>query len=199
MIKMVVVEVIDSNRVVKRVTANEELFNMALKLARENENDLLTLFIYRSIRALLSPIGVGQYATASFYDTSGTWRTVNIKGWMGAGNNFFYNTYGCEQKFWISYGSDPTPPTRSDYKLKDKLGEGLAGVSSDESALTVTITAGWTLPSPVTIYEVGLEWEGCVSGNNTCGRFLADRTVFPDGIPVSADQTVSVAYKFVVP
>jgi len=196
---MVVVEVIDSNRVVKRVTANEELFNTALKLARENENDLLTLFIFRTIRALLTPTGVGQNATVTFNDTGGTSRTVNIKGSLSYVSGFFYNTVSCDNKFWISYGSDPTPPTRDDYKLKNKLGEGIASMTYDESSLTLTLTAGWTFSSSITIYEVGLEWEGCVSGSGGCGRFLSDRTVFPGGISVGAGQTLSIAYKFVVP
>ena len=199
MVKMVVVEVRDPDgRVVKRVTANEELFKASLKLTRESGNDLLTLWIYRIIRGLLAPVVATGGATETFTDTTGTSRTQYMKN-NTASNALFFNTSSCANRLWISYGNSSTPPTRTDYKLGNKLNEAVAAVTSDESARTVTLTAGWTLTADTTIYEVGLEWEACVSSYTVCGRVLVDRTVFPDGILVKAGQTLTISYVISVP
>jgi hypothetical protein len=196
---MVIVEVRDPDgTLVKRITANEEAFKVATKLARESGDDLLTLWIYRILRGLLIPAVAGQAISETFTDTTGTSRTQNIKLNVGAYATFF-NTYACANRLWISYGNSNVPPTRTDYKLGNKLGEAVASMSYDESARTMTFTAGWTLTADTVIYEVGLEWEACVYSNDTCRRVLVDRTVFPDGITVLAGQTVTITYVFSVP
>jgi hypothetical protein len=196
---MVIVEVRDQDgRVVKRVTANEELFKVATKLARESENDLLTLWIYRILRGMLTPLMTTQGASETFTDTGGTSRTQPIKGNIGT-YALLFNTAGCNNRLWISYGNNNTPPTRTDYKLGNKLGDAPATMTYDESARIMTFTAGWTLTADTTIYEVGLEWEACVYSYNTCGRVLVDRTVFSDGILVRANQTLTITYVISVP
>jgi hypothetical protein len=192
---MVIVEVRDPDgRVVKRVTANEEAFRVAQRLTRESENDLLTLWIYRIIKGLLTPAVAGQTVSDVFTDTGGTSRTGNIK--YAVSGNIFNNTTPGSNRPWISYGNSNTPPTRTDFRLGNKLNEAVPSFSFDESARTVTLTVGWTLTADTTIYEVGLEWEMYL-GVQT--RILVDRTVFPDGITVRAGQTLTITYVVSVP
>jgi hypothetical protein len=196
---MVVVEVRDPDgTLVKRVTANEEQFKLAQGLVSESGNDLLTLWIYRIIRGLLTPVPSGHNVSEPFTDITGTSRSPMLKrvsDTLGA----FWNTNICANRPWIAYGSSSAPPTRTDFRLGSKLGEAPTIMTHDESARTITFTAGWTLTADITIYEVGLEWEGAVLGHNVCGRFLVDRTVFPGGIPVRAGQTLTISYVVSVP
>jgi hypothetical protein len=203
---MVIVEVRDPDgRVVKRATANEELFRASMKLTGESRDDLLTLWIYRILLAVLTPALTYKITSATFTDTTGTSRTQYFKCPMaGLGSSVynlynFFNTGNCNNQLWISYGNSNTPPTRTDYKLGNKLGEAVATMSYDESARTMTFTVGFTLSADTVVYEVGLEWEACVSGCTVCGRVLVDRTVFPDGITVLAGQTLTITYVISVP
>jgi hypothetical protein len=192
---MVIVEVRDPDgKVVKRVTANEEAFKVATKLARESGDDLLTLWIYRIIKGLLTPAFTGQYITDTLVDTGGASRTSNIKGYFNVA--LFNTTYSGPNRPWISYGNSNVPPTRTDYKLGNKLGDAPATMAYDESARIMTFTAGWILTSDVTVYEVGLEWELWFSVQT---RILVDRTVFPEGITVLAGQTLTITYVISVP
>jgi hypothetical protein len=196
---MVVVEVRDPDgTLVRRVTANEEQFALAVKLAREVADDLLTLWIFRIIRGLLAPVDTLKSWAETFTDTTGTARTQYTKVSMGA-IAVFNNTIYCANRPWISYGSSSAAPTRTDFRLGSKLGEAVASISINEGARMITLTIGWTLAANTVVYEVGLEWEMCVAGCATCGRVLIDRTVFPDGITVRAGQTMTVTYVITVP
>jgi hypothetical protein len=195
---MVVVEVRDPDgTLVKRVVANEELFRLSVKLAEESGDDLLTLWIYRIIRGLFTPVIGGGSCFESFTDITGTSRTQGIKNACNA--SMFNTTWACSNRLWIAYGSSSAPPTRTDFRLGSKLGDAVATFTSDETARTITLTAGWTLPADTVIYEVGLEWEMTVAGATTCGRVLVDRTVFPGGITVRAGQTLTISYVVSVP
>jgi hypothetical protein len=192
---MVIVEVRDQDgTLVRRVTANEELFKVATKLARESENDLLTLWIYRIIKGLLTPAFSSQNITDIFVDTGGASRTGYLKAPVAA--NIFNTTNPGPNRPWISYGNSSVAPTRTDYKLGNKLGDAPATMTYDESARIMTFTAGWTLTADATIYEVGLEWELYLGAQ---ARILVDRTVFPDGITALAGQTLTITYVISVP
>ena len=192
--KAVEVVVTDKDgKVVYRTGYNLDLYEEYLK---RNTNDLTTVWIIRFFGALFTPVTSGGATSFSFTDTTGTARTQNIKRDLSTFSSFF-NTPPCSNRLWITYGTGRTSPSRSDYKLENKLGEGLAGIAADETTGIITISASFTMTSNITIYEVGLEWEGCVSGYSTCGRFLVDRTVFPDGITVQAGQTLTVIYRFI--
>jgi len=183
-------------RVVRRVAVNEDLFNEYLKRVRESGNDLFTRWGLRFFRGIFGATPRGGNWAESYVDTGGTGRTQNIKG--AAGSNYvWFNTYGCPNRLWMAYGTGTTTPTRDDYRLVAKVGEGVAGVTADEAQGTVTISASFTFAESLTVYEVGLEWEGPVVGYDVCGRVLVDRTVFPDGIPVSANQTLALVYRFI--
>jgi hypothetical protein len=185
-------------RVVKRVAVNEDLFNYVLEKVKDKPLDLTTAWFLRIMRGIFGATPVGGAWNETYTDTTGTSRTQTIKGSIGT-YYLFFNTLNCNNRLWVSYGSSSTPPTRTDYKLGNKLGEGVAGVTEDEAQATVTLSASFTMSADTTIYEVGLEWEATISGYSTCGRVLLDRTVFPDGILVKAGQTITIVYRFLFP
>jgi len=199
MSKMVEVVVTDRDgRIIKRVAVNEDAFNYVLEKTRESF-DMATAWFLRIMRAIFSPATIGSNLNETFTDTSGVSRMQGFKTNMGSSTNNFFNTSSCNNRLWIGYGSSDTPPTRTDYKLNNKLGEGIAGITADETQGTLTISASFTMSEDTTIYEVGLEWEGCVYGIGTCGRVLLDRTVFPNGITVLNGQTITIVYRFIFP
>jgi hypothetical protein len=173
------------------------LFWEYVKRIRDNP-DRGTRWGVRLLEAIFAPAGVGGTTTFTAVDTGGASRTQNIKTSMGTGYFDFFNTYACANRLWVGYGTDPTPPSPTDYKLGNKIAEGLAGVTGDDLQGTVTISASFTMTADTTIYEIGMEWEGCVSSYNVCGRFLIDRTVFSGGLTVLAGQTLTVIYRFVL-
>lgn len=196
--KAVVLEVRNPDgTLAKRVAVNEDLLKEYLERRREGggAEDLTTLWFFRLWAALLTPVDAAINASFSFTDEGGTSRTQGAKGNMISGN-FFLNTYSCANKMVIAVGTGAVSPTRTDYRLANKIAEAFATISVDETALTTTLSASFTFSADTVIYEVGLLWAGCVAGYNTCGRFLVDRTVFPNGISVTAGQTLSVAYVF---
>ena len=195
--KMVELVVTDKNgKIVKRVAYNEDLFWEYVRRVREKP-DRGTRWGVRVLEALFAPAGVGGSTTFSVVDTGGSGRTQNVKGSFGT-NVSFFNTNYCANRLWIGYGTNSTPPSPSDYKLGNKIAEGLAGVTGDDLQGTVTISASFTMTADTTIYEVGMEWEGCVGGHTTCGRILIDRTVFPGGLTVKSGQTLTIIYRFVL-
>ena len=185
-------------KVVKRVAVNDELFNYVLEKVKENSLDLTTAWFLRIMGAIFGAVTVGGSIFATFVDTGGSSRTQAIKRGVGY-NEVLFNTGSCNNRLWIGYGSSLTVPTRTDYRLGNKLGEGVAGVTVDEVQGTVTISASFTMSVDTTIYEVGLEWEAVMSSYSLCGRVLLDRTVFSDGIFVGAGQTVTFVYRFIFP
>ena len=196
--KMVEVVVRDPDgEIVKRVAVNEDLFWEYVKRVRANP-DRGTRWGARILEAIFAPAGATGTTTFTAVDTGGTSRTQNIKVNMGSSYYSFFNTFLCANRLWVSYGTGTASPTPDDYKLASKIAEGLAGVTGDDLQGTVTISASFTMTADTTIYEIGLEWEGCVSSYNVCGRFLIDRTVFPDGLLVKAGQTLTVIYRFVL-
>ena len=199
MVKMVEVIVADRDgRIIKRVVVNEDVFNYVLEKTRESF-DMATAWFLRIMGAIFSPVVAGGNLSVTFTDTNGTSRTQGLKINMGSTINDFFNTGYCNNRLWIGYGSSNTPPTRTDYKLNNKLGEGIASITVDETQGTITISASFTMPADTTVYEVGLEWEACVYSAGGCGRVLLDRTVFPNGITVSADQILTIVYRFIFP
>jgi hypothetical protein len=203
---MVEVIVTDKDgKVVERVAVNEDLFNYVVEKSRENNLDMGTIWFLRILRGIFWPTLVGSANSETYTDTSGTSRTQNFKNAMytsGATSPYlsnFFNTGYCPNRLWISYGNSSTPPTRTDYKLGNKLGEGITTITLDEPGGILTLSVSFTFSTDTTIYEVGLEWEACVASYNTCGRVLLDRTVFPNGITVLAGQTISIVYRFFLP
>jgi hypothetical protein len=199
MVKMVELIVTDADgRVLNRVAVNEDLFKEVLKRVRERPHDLATAWYLRILGAIFNATTALGSVTASYVDTTGTSRTQTFKTGLG-GSTLFFNTGACNNRLFIVYGNSSTAPTRSDYRLGNELGEGVAGVTVDEDAGILTISGSFTFATGTVIYEVGLEWEATVSGANVCGRVLLDRTVIPGGIAVAAGQTLTVVYRFIFP
>jgi hypothetical protein len=196
--KAVILEVRDPDgTLVKRVAVNEDLLKEYIERRRGSgeAEDLSTLWFLRFLAALFTPSDAGVSVAFSFTDESGTSRIQPVKGSLGS-FSIFLSTSSCLNKMVIAIGTGTTSPTRTDYRLVNKINEAYATISVDETGFTITLSAAFTFNADTVIYEVGLLWAGCVSSYNVCGRFLVDRTVFPNGISVLAGQTLSIAYVF---
>jgi hypothetical protein len=191
--------ILDGDRVVRRVTVNEDLREEYVRMRANGNGDMVTLWFFRVVAAIFEPVVAGVSGTPiAFTDVTGTSRSIRVK-YSATYGDVIWNTYGsAHNRFWISVGTDRTTPSPSDFRLGSKVAEVLATRYVDESARTITLSGGITFTADTTIYEVGLEWECNVSGITTPGRVLVDRTVFPDGIRVLANQTLSVVYRITV-
>jgi len=193
--KAVEVIVTDKNgKTIYKTGYNLDLYEEYIK---RNTNDLTTLWLRRFYISLFTPLVRSQGVTFTFTDTTGTVRTQDLKVNIGA-TPLFLNTYACSNRFWISYGSSSTTPSPTDYRLGNKIDEGVATATVSETTGIMTFSVSFTISNDITIYEVGLEWEATVAGTATCGRFLVDRTVFPEGITVLAGQVLTIIYRFVL-
>jgi hypothetical protein len=199
MVKMVELIVTDADgRILNRVAVNEELFKEVLERVSERPHDLATVWWLRILKAIFDTTTVGGAVGVTYTDTSGAARTQYIKANIGS-YSLLFNTSACNNRLWIGYGDSSTAPTRSDYKLGNKLGEGVAGVTVDETQGTLTISTSFSMATDTVVYEVGLEWEGTIEGSGICKRVLLDRTVIPNGITMAAGQTLTVIYRFIFP
>jgi hypothetical protein len=181
----------------KRVAVNEDLLKEYLERRKKHygdEQDLTTLWFFRILAALFATTQKSNTSMFSFTDETGTSRSQYVK--CSFNIYLFFDTYNIPNYMVIAIGTDTTSPTRTDYKLGNKINEAVATVTVDETGFTITLSAAFTFASDTVIYEVGLLWHGCVAANNVQGRFLVDRTVFSNGISVAAGQTLSIAYVF---
>jgi hypothetical protein len=181
----------------KRVAVNEDLLKEYLERRKGGggAEDLTTLWFFRLLAALFTPVDASSETRFSFTDEGGTSRSQSAKLPL-ATYSVFNNTTFCLNKMVIAIGTGTASPTRTDFRLGNKIAEAFATISVDEIAFTITLSAAFTFNTDTVIYEVGLLWACPVTGYNVCGRFLVDRTVFPDGISVAAGQTLSIAYVF---
>jgi hypothetical protein len=192
--------ILDGDRVVRRVAVNEDLREEYLRRRASGNGDMVTLWFLRVVAAIFEPVPAGAHGPPfPFIDITGTSRSIRAKAATGTAvpaNEIIWNTSGtAHNRFWISVGTSNTPPSPSDFRLGNKIAEVLATRYIDESTRTITLSGAITFTSDTTIYEVGLEWECNVAGATTPGRILVDRTVFPDGIPVTAGRTLAVVYR----
>lgn len=195
--------VLDGDAVVRRIAVNEDLREEYIKRRTDGNGDMVTLWFFRVVAAIFEPIPAGVHGPPfPFIDITGSSRSIRVKTAAGASvpaHEIIWNTSGAaNNRFWISVGNSNTPPSPSDFKLGNKIAEVIATRHVDESIRTITLSGAITFTSDVVIYEVGLEWECNVGGATTPGRILIDRTVFPDGIPVQANKTLSVVYRITV-
>jgi hypothetical protein len=200
MVKMIELVVTDrEGRVIRRVAVNEDLFNKALE---RSNNDFSTAWFIRILRALFEPLSTSGVSSASYTDTTGTARTQDFKKPMystGTGCpslNDFLSTVSCYNRLWVSCGTGTTPPTRTDYKLESEVAEGVASLTVSEDIGVITVAGAFTFTADTVISEIGLKWEGTVSGSSTCGKVLLDRTVLSTPITVPAGTTLTVVYRF---
>jgi hypothetical protein len=197
MIELIVTD--REGRVIRRVAINEDLFNEALK---RDSNDFSTAWFIRILRALFEPLSTSGVSNASFTDTTGTARTQDFKKPMYPSNSTapalsdFLNTGYCYNRLWVSCGTGTTPPTRTDYKLESEVAEGVASLTVSEDIGIITVAGAFTFTADMVISEIGLKWEGVVSGYSLCGKVLLDRTVLDTPITVPAGTTLTVVYRF---
>jgi hypothetical protein len=162
------------------------------KKVGDNQNgDLLTLWAFRLIRCYFLDVTRGTTVVIDVVDLGGTSRRPtcigNINAFLGS---------ECTDRFtFIGFGSDPTPPSRTDYRLLGELARVRAFQLVFESDLRFVIFGSWTPDSNVTVCEVGLYLRVCDAGG--VGRFLLiDRSVLDSCINVGAGETISVTYTF---
>jgi hypothetical protein len=162
------------------------------KKVGDNQNgDLLTLWAFRLIRCYFLDVTRGGRADIQIVDLGGTTRTAScinsINGFLGS---------GCTDRFtFIGFGSDPTLPSRTDYRLLGELTRVRAFQQVFESDLKFVIFGSWAPDSDVSVCEVGLYLRVCDTGG--VGRFLLiDRSVLDSCIDVGAGETISVTYTF---
>jgi hypothetical protein len=195
--------ILDGDRVVRRIAVNEDLREEYLRRRANDNGDMVTLWFFRVVAAIFEPVLAGVHGTPFlFIDITGTSRSIRAKTAAGTTvplHEIIWNTSGvAHNRFWISVGTSDTPPSPSDFRLGSKIAEVLATRYVDESIRTITLSGAITFTTDIVVYEVGLEWECNVAGATTPGRVLVDRTVFPDGIPVSAGRTLAVVYRITV-
>jgi hypothetical protein len=192
MIEIIVTD--KSGRVIERRAINEDLFNEYMRREEANR-DYTTRWFLRMLFYLFKYTAKNGSETAPVTDTTGTARSIRMK--YNTSDIIFNNTSLADVGFYIGVGTGTTPPTRDDYKMENKIAEGVAGASVTEDAGIITLTAGFTWTTDVTISEIGLEWYVNFSGSlpYNC-RVLCDRTVLSPPITVPAGTTLTVVYRF---
>jgi len=189
-VKSILVEIYDRDgNLLTRIETNRDLFEEYTK--RRNS---WTRWAVNFLQALLANLGKEGASSFPFVDVNGTSRNQKVKADF-ATNFSFFNTDTCPNRLFISVGSSNTPVSATDYKLGAKIAESLVSVSVYELIDTLVLSASFSFTTETTICEVGLEWEGCVDGYSTCGRFLFDRTVLSPCYTVPAGGSVIVAYR----
>jgi hypothetical protein len=161
------------------------------KVGDNQSEDLVTLWAFRLVRCLFVEAGRGGRVTFSFTDIGGAGRSQDCI----RGLNIFLGS-GCTDRYaFIGFGSDPTPPSRDNYRLLGELARVRAFQQVFESDLRFVIYGSWTSDSDVSVCEVGLYLRVCDSGG--VARFLLiDRSVLDSCINVGAGETISVTYAF---
>jgi hypothetical protein len=195
--------ILDGDRVVRRIAVNEDLREEYLRRRANDNGDMVTLWFFRVVAAIFEPVLASLHGPPFlFIDMTGTSRSIRAKtatGTIVPAHEIIWNTSGAaHNRFWISVGTDSTPSSPSDFRLGNKIAEVLATRYIDESIRTITLSGAITFTIDTVIREVGLEWECNVAGATTPGRMLIDRTVFPEGIPIQANKTLSVVYMITV-
>jgi hypothetical protein len=195
--------VLDGDKIIRRITVNEDLREEYIKRRADGNGDMVTLWFFRVIAAIFEPVPAGVHGTPfPFIDVAGTSRSIRAKTPAGTSvpaHELIWSTSGAaHNRFWIAVGTGDTPPTPSDFRLGGKIAEVIATRHVDEAVRTITLSGAITFATDIVVREVGLEWECNVAGATTPGRILIDRTVFPEGIPVQAGRTLSVVYMITV-
>jgi hypothetical protein len=192
MIELIVTD--KNGRVIERRAINKDLFEEYLRREKAN-GDYSTRWFIRMLYSLLKFTSAGSSESAAVTDINGSAVSINMK--LSTSPVIFNNTYGGSVGFYISVGTGTTPPTRSDYKLGNKIAEAYTAASADESTGIITLTAGFTWGTDQTITEIGLDWSVAYTSISPYNcRVLCDRTVLDTPITVPAGATLTVVYRF---
>jgi hypothetical protein len=192
MIELIVTD--KNGRVIERREINRDLFEEYLR-REEASGDYSTRWFIRMLYYLFKYTGAKGVDTPTVPDTTGTARTLYIK--LNLSGYYFNNTNYADVGFYIGVGTGTTPPTRDDYKMENKIAESYTSAYVDESGGIITLTAGFTWTTDMTISEIGLEWYVNFSSSAPYNcRVLCDRTVLSPPITVPAGTTLTVVYRF---
>jgi len=191
MVRMLCLEVIEKEKVIKEECVDKELFEEYVNRRKDDSTAVFVLLMTTMFtNASKGSGGLGITLT----DINGVSRVFYVKGpWSNPYSIFSTNV--ADSNTYISVGTDPTPPSVLDYSLKSKVAEKLAEtVSGDIASRVVTIQATLVFSSAVTIYEVGLEIDA-TDRDGVATRLLLDRTVISGGIAVQAGQALRITYR----
>jgi hypothetical protein len=164
-----------------------------------NGNDLLTLWILRAFLSMFVPVSRGGAVSFTALDDTGALRTFVMKGNFGSGGIHIFTTYVCSHFVRVRFGRDPTPPSRTNFRLLQEVFVDVntrVFVNEDAGYLFVEGTA--IFPSDTTVCEVGLSFQATVSDNNVCADILIDRTVLNPCRTVPANTPYVVRYRLQV-
>jgi len=190
MVRMLCLEVIEKEKVIKEECIDRELFEEYISKRKDDS----TANFVALITAIFTNASQGGGLGITLTDINGASRIFNIKGMWSNPYNIF-STNVTDSYTYISVGTDSTPPSSTDYALKNKVAEKLAEtVSADTANRIVTIQATISFTASVTIYEVGLEINA-VDDKGVATRILLDRTVISGGIAVQAGQALRITYR----
>jgi hypothetical protein len=192
MVRMLCIELLDrdSKRVIKEECIDKEIFEEYVK----NRKDDSTANFVSLVTAIFTNATQGGGLGITLTDINGTSRIFYVKG-LWSNPYSIFSTNVTNSYTYITVGTDSTPPSPTDYALKNKVAEKLVeSVSADTANRIVTIQATISFTENVTIYEVGLEINA-VDQNGTATRLLLDRTVISGGIAVQAGQALRITYR----
>ena len=191
MVRMLCLEVIEKEKVIKEECVDKELFEEYVNRRKDDSTAVFVLLMTTMFtNASKGSGGLGITLT----DINGVSRSFFVKG-LWSNPYSIFSTNVADSNTYISVGTDPTPPSVLDYSLKSKVAEKLAEtVSADTANRIVTIQATILFSASVTIYEVGLEINA-VDQNGVATRILLDRTVISGGIAVQAGQALRITYR----
>ena len=190
MVRMLCLEVIEKDKVVREECIDRELFEEYISKRKDDS----TANFVSLISSIFTNAPKGGGLGTTLTDTAGVLRTFYVKG-LWSNPYSIFSTNVTDSYTYVSVGTDPTTPSPTDYALKNKVSEKLAEtVSADLNNRIVTIQATLSFTSAVTIYEIGLEIDA-VDQNGTATRILLDRTVVSGGIAIQAGQALRVTYR----
>ena len=190
MVRMLCLEVIEKEKVIKEECIDKELFEEYVNKRKDDSTAVFVLLI----TSMFMNVSRGSALSITLTDINGVSRIFNIKDVWSSPYSIFSTSVESSYTY-ISVGTDPTPPSPMDYSLKAKVAEKVADtVSGDVANRIVTIQATISFTTNVTIYEVGLEI-GVTDRNGVATRLLLDRTVISGGIAVQAGQALRITYR----
>jgi hypothetical protein len=161
-----------------------------------DSNDLFTTWILRVFYAMFAYTGAKGVVSFSAPDDTGTMRSFQLKGNFGIATSHVFNTYGCVHGVRVRYGMSSVPSSRTDYRLLQEIYvDSNPRILIDEGRGFVMVESVVSFGSDTTVCEVGLSFRATVTGVDTCGEFLLDRTVFSPCRSIPAGTPYTVRYR----
>jgi len=195
MVRMLCVELIDRDfQVIEERCVDKDIFEEYVRSRKDDStNNWITL-----IGAIFQAVANGESYSLTIVDVDGISVSAYFKYPWTSPASIFSTAYG-DLNAYISLGTDSTPTSISDYKLRSKVvDKAVESISIDTANRVMSLTSTFAFTSAVTIYEIGLELDVVALVGNTYKktRILLDRTVMSGGIAVQSGQGLRVTYRF---